>query len=128
VLFEMAIDSKLRGCDLVALKRNDVVMASGEILVRVPVLQRKTGRAVRFEINARTRRLLSKWLARPTGENDSWLFPSDRKLGSISTRHYARLVDRWAQSAGLKPRLYGTHSLRQTNRKALRGLRKASNV
>lgn len=114
VLFEMAIDSKLRGCDLVALKRSDVVMASGEILVRASVLQRKTGRAVRFEISARTRRLLSKWLARPAGENDSWLFPGDRKRGSISTRQYARLVDRWVQSAGLNPRLYGTHSLRRT--------------
>ena len=99
---------------MVALERSDADMASGEIRLRASVRQRKTGRPVRFEISARTRRLLSKWLAQPAGENDRWLFPSDRKQGSISTRQYARLVDRWVKSIGLNPRLYGTHSLRRT--------------
>jgi integrase len=114
VLFDLAIDSKLRGCDLVALQRQDIASSSGEVRPRTSVRQSKTGRPVLFEVSAHTRRLLSKWLSRPEAANSNWLFPSDRTPGHITTRQYARLVDKWVQFVGLDPSHYGTHSLRRT--------------
>lgn len=60
-LFDLALDSKLRGCDLVALRVGDVVSASG-VKSRVMILQRKTGRPVQFEITEQTRRSLEAWI------------------------------------------------------------------
>ena len=114
VLFELAIDSKLRGCDLIGLRCGDVELPSGEIRTRTSIQQRKTGRAVRFELSARTRRLLGKWLARPASRKAEWLFPSERTAGHVTVRQYARLVDSWIDGIGLDPALYGTHSLRRT--------------
>ena len=64
-LFNLAIDSKLRGCDLVALRVDDVAR-NGYAIERTSVRQRKTGRPVRFELTEQTRqtiaRLLADWL------------------------------------------------------------------
>jgi len=79
------------------------------------VIQQKTGRPVQFEITADTRSSLLAWLERRGGSIDDYAFPSrvDHE-GHLSTRQYARLVDEWVTSIGLRPEEYGTHSLRRT--------------
>jgi site-specific recombinase XerC len=113
-LFDLAIDSKLRGCDLVKVKIGTLV-AGPTIRSRSMVIQQKTGRPVQFEITSDTRASLQAWLERRGGTADDFAFPSrvnaDRHL---STRQYARLVDEWVTAIGLIPQEYGTHSLRRT--------------
>ena len=113
-LFPLAIDSKLRGCDIVALRVNDVEL-SGHVRPRATVLQRKTGRPVQFEIMEQTRSAIQDWITRADRKPGDYLFPSRvKKDKPLGTRHYARLVDGWVSSIGLNPALYGTHSLRRT--------------
>jgi integrase len=113
-LFDLALDSKLRGCDLVGLKLSDV--ASGDrVRGRAMILQRKTGRPVQFEITEQTRRSIAAWISVKELSNDDWLFPSrSKRRAHLSTRQYARLVDRWVGLLGLDPAAYGTHSMRRT--------------
>lgn len=113
-LFDLAIDSKLRGCDLVKMKIGSLVSGTS-IRSRSMVIQQKTGRPVQFEITTDTRASLLAWLERRGGSIDDYAFPSrvDRK-GHLSTRQYARLVDEWVTAIGLRPEEYGTHSLRRT--------------
>ena len=113
-LFDLALDSKLRGCDLVALKVSDLVSASG-VRSRVMILQRKTGRPVQFEVTEQTRKSLAAWIDKKRLSTGDWLFPSRSKQGAhLSTRQYARLVDKWVALVGLDPAAYGTHSMRRT--------------
>ena len=113
-LFDLALDSKLRGCDLVALRVGDLLSASG-VKSRVMILQRKTGRPVQFEVTEQTRRSLVAWIEAKALRSEDWLFPSRSKRGAhLSTRQYARLVDQWVTLVGLDPAAYGTHSLRRT--------------
>ena len=74
-LFNLAIDSKLRGCDLVALKVHDVA-PSGPVATRAIVMQRKTARPVQFEITEQTREAVSAWVATARLRPDRYLFPS----------------------------------------------------
>ena len=113
-LFNLAIDSKLRGCDLVALKVADVV-AAGEVKSRGVIVQKKTGRPVQFEITAQTRSAIAELMMKRRLRSSDYLFPS--RLNSsphLSTRQYARIVQGWVGSIGLNPATYGTHSLRRT--------------
>jgi len=113
-LFNLAIDSKLRGCDLVNLKVSDV-FASGTIKERVSILQSKTQTPVRFEITKGTRKSLSEWIGHPLMSGHDFLWPGrfhDRP--HISTRQYARMLKNWVKSIGLEPSAYGTHSMRRT--------------
>jgi integrase len=113
-LFDLAIDSKLRACDLVSLRVRDV--AHGErVAARAMVMQQKTQRPVQFEITEQTRDAVTKWIERRSLQPEEFLFPS-RLHGSphLSTRQYARIVDRWVSEIGLDPGAYGTHSLRRT--------------
>ena len=113
-LFNLAIDSKLRACDLLALRVADVVSA-GEVLSRATVRQRKTKRAVRFEITERTRKSIEDWIDKVQLTESDYLFPSRvRRSPHLSTRQYARIVNDWVRSIGLDPAAYGTHSLRRT--------------
>lgn len=113
-LFDLALDSKLRGCDLVKIRIGDVV-SGAEIRTRSIVIQQKTGRPVQFELTADVRASLLSWLERRGGTVDDYAFPSrvDR-TGHLSTRQYARLVDEWVTAIGLRRAEYGTHSLRRT--------------
>ena len=113
-LFNVAIDSKLRGCDLVRLMVADVYV-SGQVRERTSILQRKTGTPVRFELTSGTRASIERWLEDPLMIGSTHLWPGrfhDRP--HISTRQYARLVRLWVQSIGLEPSAYGTHSMRRT--------------
>ena len=113
-LFDLALDSKLRGCDLVRLRVSDLLSQSG-VKRRVVILQRKTGRPVQFEVTEQTRRSIAAWLESKQLAIEDWLFPSRMKRGChLSTRQYARLVDKWVCLLGLDPAAYGTHSLRRT--------------
>ena len=113
-LFDLAIDSKLRGCDLVKIKIGDLV-AGPEIRTRAIVIQQKTGRPVQFELMTDARASLLAWLERRAGTLEDFAFPSRvDSNGHISTRQYARLVDEWVTAAGLRREEYGTHSLRRT--------------
>jgi integrase len=113
-LFDLAIDSKLRGCDVVALRIGDVLSA-GALRRRAIVLQQKTGRPVQFEITDQTGQSVARWLERRPVYGADWLFPSRLWKGQhLSTRKYSRLVKWWVGLIGLEPSGYGTHSLRKT--------------
>jgi len=113
-LFDLAIDSKLRGCDVIKLKIGDVV-SGGSIRNRATVVQQKTGRPVQFELMTDCRKSLLAWLETRGGSLDDFVFPSRvNDLQHLSTRQYARLVDEWVSAIGLNAREFGTHSLRRT--------------
>ncbi|AOG12739.1 tyrosine-type recombinase/integrase [Agrobacterium sp. RAC06] len=113
-LFDLAIDSKLRGCDLVKLKIGTLVTGH-DIRTRAMVVQQKTERPVQFEITTEVKASLLAWLQRRGGPVDDYAFPSRvDHADHLSTRQYARLVDEWVTAIGLRREDYGTHSLRRT--------------
>lgn len=113
-MFDLAIDSKLRGCDIVKIKISDLV-SGGQIRSRAIVTQQKTGRPVQFELLEPARNSILAWLERRGGSLDDFVFPSRIDHAKhISTRQYARLVDEWVTGIGLRREDYGTHSLRRT--------------
>ena len=61
-LFNLAIDSKLRGCDVVSVKVEDVA-PHGYAIDRATIRQRKTGRPVKFELTEQTRQSIDELLA-----------------------------------------------------------------
>lgn len=113
-LFNLAIDSKLRACDLLKIRVSDV-SSNGEVNSRATIMQQKTQRSVRFEITPRTRHSIERWIEAVELNSSSYLFPSriHRSL-HLSTRQYARIVESWVAGIGLDPASYGTHSLRRT--------------
>jgi integrase len=113
-MFNLAIDSKLRGCDLVSLHVRDVTHGS-QILPRAMVVQQKTHRPVQFELTEPTRIAVSAWIEKAHLRGDQFLFPSRvARSPHVSTRQYARIVHHWVEAAGLDPSSYGTHSMRRT--------------
>ncbi len=113
-IFNLAVDSKLRGCDLVKLKVADVY-ANNQVKERASIIQSKTQRAVRFEITEGTRKSIERWLEEPLMVGSEYLWPGRfHERLHISTRQYARLVRDWVSSIGLEPTSYGTHSMRRT--------------
>ena len=113
-LFNLAIDSKLRGCDLVGLRVHDVVQGS-RVAPRAIVMQKKTQRPVQFEITEQTRDAVAAWIAAAHLKPEQFLFPSRvSESPHVSTRQYSRIVGSWLGSIGLDPAAYGTHSLRRT--------------
>lgn len=92
-LFDLAIDSKLRGCELVKIKIGDVV-AGADVRNRAIVIQQKTNCPVQFELPSDVRATLLSWLERRCGSITDYLFRSRiDQCGHMSTRQYARLVD-----------------------------------
>jgi integrase len=113
-LFNLAIDSKLRSCDLVRLRVRDICQG-GRVASRAIVMQRKTQRPVQFEITEPTRESLSNWMREATLGPDDYLFLSRlHDSPHLSTRQYARIVHRWVTAIGLNPAAYGTHTMRRT--------------
>ncbi len=113
-LFNLAIDCKLRSCDLVKLKVRDV--SHGNVIAhRSMVMQQKTHQPVQFEITEQTREAISNWIEKAGLKSDDYLFKSRFKTSPhISTRQYARIVEHWVKTIGLDPTEYGTHSMRRT--------------
>src|SRR5271156_4383285 len=113
-LSNLAIDSKLRGCDVVALKVEDVA-PHGYAVDRAIVRQKKTGRPVRFEITEQTRQAVDDYLRVANKKQGEFLFSAQRQPErGLSTRQYARLLSDWIRGIGLDPCMFGTHSLRRT--------------
>lgn len=125
-LFNLAIDSKLRSCDLMALRVSDV--ACGEsIKERTTIVQQKTGRPVQFEMTEQTREALLAWIRLRGLTQGDYLFPSRiHTCSHLTTRQYSRILKQWVTSIGLDPQRYGTHSLRRT--KAAQIYRKTGNL
>lgn len=113
-LFELAIDSKLRACDLAKLRVRDIAHGA-RVSPRTIVMQQKTQRPVQFEITEQTRTAVEDWIRQGQLRSEDYLFPS-RLHGSdhLSTRQYARIVKAWVKSVDLDPAMYGTHTLRRT--------------
>jgi integrase len=112
-MFNLAIDSKLRGCDVVALKVEDVA-PNGYAIDRAMVRQKKTGRPVKFELTDQTREAVDVYLRTANRMVGDFLFSGRSTRRPMTTRQYARLVSGWIASIGLDPKLFGTHSLRRT--------------
>jgi integrase len=113
-MFNLAIDSKLRGCDVVSLKVEDVAPC-GHAVDRATVRQRKAGKPVRFEMTEQTREAVDEYLKFGNKKPGDFLFAGRGNRGrGMTTRQYARLVSRWIASVGLNPSFFGTHSLRRT--------------
>jgi integrase len=113
-LFNLAIDSKLRGCDVVAVRVEDVA-PNGYTMDRATVRQKKTGRPVKFELTDQTRQAIDDHLKAATKKPGEFLFAGRRGSDHcMTTRQYARLLSEWIASIGLDPKLFGTHSLRRT--------------
>jgi integrase len=113
-LFNLAVDSKLRGCDVVRLKVEDVA-PHGYAIDRATVRQRKTGRPVKFEITEQTRQAVDVYLASQRKKPRGYLFTGRRGPGrNLTTRQYARLLSTWTSGIGLDPSMFGTHSIRRT--------------
>lgn len=113
-LFNLAIDSKLRSCDLIALKVKDVASGSG-VTTRAMVIQRKTKTPVQFEITKQTRQSVEVWIRSASLNYNDHLFKSRLKHSvHLSKRQYSRIVKSWVLQIGLDPIMYGTHSLRRT--------------
>jgi site-specific recombinase XerC len=113
-MFDVAINSKLRGCDIVKIRISDL-LSGGRVRSRAVVVQRKTGRPVQFELLEPARASILAWLQRRGGTLDDFAFPSRvDHAAHVSTRQYARLVDEWVTGIVLRREDYGTHSLRRT--------------
>ena len=113
-MFNLAIDSKLRGCDLVNLRVRDITHGN-QILTRTMIVQRKTQRPVQFELTEPTRMAVTAWMEKAKLKPEQYLFPS--RLASsphVSTRQYARIVHQWVAAIGLDSTIYGTHTMRRT--------------
>jgi integrase len=109
-LFNLGVDSKLRGCDLVSLRVADVA-PQGHAIARTTVRQKNTGRPVMFELTEHTRESVDAYLKAKGRHASGYLFPGrSGAIPHISTRQYARLLDSWLQQIGLDRALYGTHS------------------
>ena len=113
-LFNLAIDSKLRSCDLVKLRVRDIAHGL-QVAKRAMIIQQKTQQPFQFEITEQTREALTRWIQFARLVSEDYLFKSRlRNSPHLSTRQYARIVESWVSSIGLDPATYGTHSLRRT--------------
>jgi integrase len=113
-LFNLAIDSKLRSCDLVKIRVRDITHGA-TVSRRAMVMQQKTGQPVQFEITEQTRESISNWINHEELLAGDYLFKSRNRVSShLSTRQYARRVNAWVSDIGLDPAEYGTHSMRRT--------------
>ena len=127
-LFDLGIDSKLRGCDLVALKVRDVCHGD-QVATRAVVMPHKTQRPVQFEITQATRDVLQAWIKQARLKSEDFLFPSQlHDSPHLGTRQYARILGHWVDELGLDRAEYGTHSMRRTKARAMRQRRVRSCV
>lgn len=113
-LFNLGIDSKLRGCDLVGLKVRDLCHGD-QVASRAIVVQHKTQRPVQFEITPAARDAVQAWIKRAGLKSEDYLCPS-RLLDSphLGTRQHARILGHWVVELGLDRADHGTHSMRRT--------------
>jgi integrase len=113
-LFNLAIDSKLRDCDVVVVRVADVA-PNGYTMDRATVWQKKTGRPGRCELTEQTRQAIDEYLRQSRRKPGRFLFAGrgEPDIG-LTVRQYARLTNEWFASIGLDPLKFGTHSLGRT--------------
>lgn len=113
-LFDLALDSKLRACDLVALRVSDFVCRRQDAREgHDPPAQDWSSDAVRG--NGADPSRLTEWLEARRANDEEGIFPSRSNRGShVTTRQSARLLKQWVTLIGLDPAAYGTHSMRRT--------------
>jgi integrase len=114
-MFDLAIDSKLRWCDVVKIKIGDLV-SGGRVRSRAIVVQQKTGRPVQFELLEPARGSIFAWLEHQAVRSRISPFRAGSITPIMSARQYARLVDEWVKGIGLRREDYGAHSLRRAAR------------
>lgn len=113
-LFNLALDSKLRGCDLVKIKVSDIAYGQ-TVMPRAHIVQQKTKKPVQFEITKSTRESIINWLIKAKLSSDDYLFKSRfHDSEHISTRQYNRIFHSWIDKLGLDTSFYSTHSMRRT--------------
>jgi integrase len=113
-LFNLAIDSKLRACDLLSLRVTDIAHEN-RICARAVAMQRKTHRPMQFEITELSRDALQAWTCTAGLRSSDYVFPGRAgRHAHLSTRQYARIVHHWVGEIGLDSASYGTHSMRRT--------------
>ena len=113
-LFNLEIDSKRRGCDLVSLKVRDICHGE-QVASRAVVMQHKTQHPVQFEITAATREAVQKWIKQAGPRSEDFVFPSRiHDSPHLGTRQYARILENWVEELGLDPADDGTHPMRRT--------------
>lgn len=113
-LFNLGLDSKLRGCDLIKLKVSDVICGRS-VLKRTHVIQKKTGSPVQFEITQNTAESILAWVKKAKLNESDYLFKSRlNDSDHLSTRQYNRIFHGWIEKLKLDPSLYSTHSMRRT--------------
>ena len=112
-MFNLAIDSKLRGCDVVTIKVDDIA-PNGCAINRATVRQRKTGRPVRFELTEHTRQAVDDYLKLSRKKLGELLFTGPKSGVQHDAASVWALVPDWFTGVGLDAHLYGTHSLRRT--------------
>jgi integrase len=105
-LFNLGIDSKLRGCDLVGLKVRDICHGD-QVATRAVVMQHKTQRPVQFEITQATREAVQKWIQQAGLRSEDFVFPSRiHDSPHLGTRQYARILEGWVRELGLATLIY----------------------
>jgi hypothetical protein len=115
-LFDLAIDSKLRGCDVVKIRISDLT-SSNRVRTRATVVQQKTGRPVQFELLETARSSIFAWLERRGGTLEDYVFPSRiNYAGHLSTRQYSRLVDEWGSGRRVDPVFTLSHGFDDSSR------------
>ena len=101
-LFNLALDSKLRGCDPISLRVRDVYQGA-TITSRAIVMQRKTKRPVQFEITEAARKSIVTWVAHAQLRSTEYLFPGRDVACHLSARQYSRIVKGWVKAVGPDP-------------------------
>jgi integrase len=113
-MLNLAIDSNLRGCDIVGLRVEDVA-PHGHIVDRAIARQKKTSQPVRFEMTEQTREAVDSYIGAAGKKPGEFLFGGRRGRDQpITMRRHTRLVCQWIASIGLDPNFFGTHSLPPT--------------
>jgi len=114
-LFSLAIDSALRGSDLVRLKVEDLYDGT-DIREVANIRQKKTSKAVSFTMSTFTREALKELIESEEMGSQSFLFTSQHKGkgNPLSPAHLRRLMKGWLAQANINPDLYGSHSLRRS--------------
>jgi integrase len=115
-LFSTAIDTMLRGQDLLELRVRDVQDRNGSIRATIKVSQKRGGPPVRCALSKLTGKALEKWIANSGKKPGDYLFPGRGKKSNrrMTPRQFNRLVKLWVGDAGFDPGDYGVDSLRRT--------------
>ena len=108
-MFNLAIDSKLRGCDVIAIRVEDVA-ASGYTADRATVRQKKTGRLVRFELSEQTRQAIDDYLKAANKRPGEFLFTGRRgDLAPICAPRFRLDRQRWTGLKAVRDTFTATH-------------------